>query len=133
MRYLGLDLGSKRIGVSISVGRFAVPVEIILHDQGWIARVVELVAEYGVDEVIVGFPIGLHGGATRTTEQLGGLVGELRARLGVPVVEVDERLSSKQVERQLSRAGYSTRVQRGRIDDLAAAEILQRYLDRTSS
>jgi putative Holliday junction resolvase len=57
---------------------------------------------------------------------------ELKSVADLPVVEVDERFSSRSAERALTELGVSSRDQRGRIDDLAAADILQRYLDMES-
>lgn len=130
-RYLGLDYGTKRIGVAISdgLGLTARPLEVVTRDElaDYLRHLVE---EYPVEGVVVGLPTGLAGhegdsaiGARRLAED----VGEL---LGVPVDLVDERFTSRMAEKSLLEAGMKRRRRKETVDKVAAAIILQTFLDR---
>ena len=131
MRLIGLDPGLRRIGVALSVGSVALPLAVVERSNGWIERIRGIVAEYSVDLIAVGVPLALGGSTTESTLMARQFIDELTAGIALPVVEVDERFSSLAAERALSASGVSTRKQRGKVDDLAAADILQRYLDRS--
>jgi putative Holliday junction resolvase len=129
MRVAGFDPGERRIGIAISVGEASFPLEVVERRNGWLGRVRQLLDEYGVDRLVVGVPLSLDGGETESTRMARRFISELKGVVDLPIEEVDERFSSRSVERALTEAGVSTRDQRGRVDDLAAADILQRYLD----
>lgn len=130
MRLAGFDPGERRVGIAISVGNASFPLEVVERIDGWLDRVRQLIDEYGVEKLVVGVPLSLDGGETESTRMAHRFIDELKGVFALPVEEVDERFSSRGVERALSAAGVSMRSQRGRVDDLAAADILQRYLDR---
>jgi putative Holliday junction resolvase len=130
MRVLGCDPGERRIGLAISVGTSALPLSVIERSDGWVEAIRAAVDHYGVELMVVGVPLALSGSMTASTTMARNFIAEVTAAIKVPVVEMDERFSSRAAERSLSAAGVSMRRQRGRIDDLAAADILQRYLDR---
>ncbi|MCI2975981.1 MAG: Holliday junction resolvase RuvX [Ferrimicrobium sp.] len=130
MRVLGCDPGERRIGLAISVGTSALPLSVIERSDGWVEAIRAAVDHYGVELMVVGVPFALSGSMTASTTMARTFIAEVTAAIKVPVVEMDERFSSRAAERSLSAAGVSMRRQRGRIDDLAAADILQRYLDR---
>ena len=135
MRALGLDLGTKRIGVAVSdsEGLLATPIEVIVRrkdaHQDHLA-VVELVKEWEVNIVVVGMPYSLDGQegpmAQKTLEE----VKSLSDILPVPVVTYDERLTTVTAERSLREQGVSSKEGRKVIDQLAAAVLLQAWLDK---
>lgn len=129
-RRLGLDLGTKRIGVALGVGRLALPLAVIPVGPRWVAEVLGLAEAHGASQLVVGWPLGMAGAPTALTRRIEAMVTELSRATKIPVARVDERLSTRAVERRLAEAGVSSRARRGRLDDLAAAEILQRWLDR---
>ena len=132
---LGLDLGTKRIGVAVSdsEGLLATPIEVIFRQkdarQDYLA-VVELVKEWEVNVVVVGMPYSLDGQegpmAQKTLEE----VKSLSDILPVPVVTYDERLTTVTAERSLREQGVSSKEGRKVIDQLAAAVLLQAWLDK---
>ena len=135
VRALGLDLGTKRIGVAVSdsEGLLATPIEVIFRQKD--ARkdylaVVELVKEWEVNIVVVGMPYSLEGQegpmAQKTLEE----VKSLSDILPVPVVTYDERLTTVTAERSLREQGVSSKEGRKVIDQLAAAVLLQAWLDK---
>ena len=135
VRALGLDLGTKRIGVAVSdsEGLLATPIEVIFRQkdarQDYLA-VVELVKEWEVNVVVVGMPYSLDGQegpmAQKTLEE----VKSLSDILPVPVVTYDERLTTVTAERSLREQGVSSKEGRKVIDQLAAAGLLQAWLDK---
>jgi putative Holliday junction resolvase len=136
---LGVDVGKARIGVSRSDpgGSLALPVETVRRatDGGDLSRLCALVAEYEAVEVIVGLPLSLSGGRTRSTDDAVEFGARLAARLGtgVGVRLVDERLSTVSAQSALHEAGRSTKGSRSVIDQAAAAIILQHALDSERS
>ena len=134
MRILGLDLGDRRIGVALSdpSAWLATPLTVLRcsNRESEIAAIDELVRKHQVDRVVVGFPRSLDGAVGPQARRVERYVFHIRARLQVPVILWDERLSTAQAERMIHESGR--RVQRERIDSAAAAVILQSYLDAQS-
>ena len=129
---LGLDYGRRRIGVAAgeTETRLAHPVEVIdRQTTDAIARIVELVAQRSVIEVVVGEPLSLSGAAGPSAEEAEEFAVRLREALDVPVVRHDERLTTVEAQRSLRSAGLSTRRSRDRVDAIAAQVMLQGYLD----
>jgi len=133
-RVLALDLGARRIGVALSD-----PGGVIAQPHGVIERrglretlehVAALVAAHGVARVVVGEPLTLAGHAGRQAAAAARFVRALQARVPVPVERVDERLSTAAAERALLAGGASRARRRATRDAVAAALILQTYLDR---
>ncbi|HVM90638.1 MAG TPA: Holliday junction resolvase RuvX [Verrucomicrobiae bacterium] len=129
MRIIGLDYGSARIGVALGddVTRVATPWSVIANEsfEDVLLRLHELTSREGVERIVVGIPRPLADQA-RETEQA-KLIRDFISRLkmdGFDVVEADETLTSKVAADQVKQMGG-----RGKRDDLAAAAILQNYLD----
>lgn len=130
MRVLALDPGLRRTGVALSdeLGLFAHPREAIhaLDLQAVAAAVSRLVESEGVGEVIVGMPLHLSGAESDQSREVRRLVALLRRHLSVPVLEWDERLSTREAARAVK--GRRAR-ERGDLDSAAATLILQSVLD----
>lgn len=129
MRYLALDVGDERIGVAVSdeEGQLARPLTIIRRAAGpsSFERLAQMIAELGVKVIIVGMPLledGTSGKQVRSTE---AYVAGLRRYVDVPIIFYDER-NTTAMARSLAR---ETPRKRKHIDDVAAAVILQDYLD----
>lgn len=135
MRALGVDLGSKRIGLATSdlSGTIASPLSTIVRsssvriDHASIARIVR---DEEVDIVVVGLPITMSGkigpaavAAQREAEALGTVID-------VPVILFDERMTTVAADRALKEANISASRRRGYVDRVAAAVMLQSWLDR---
>ena len=135
MRKMGLDVGDKTVGVAVSdeLGIAANPVTVIKRteslkkDIGEIRRIVE---EYKIRLIVVGMPLMLNGTVGIQAQKVESFVEALKRRVNVPVVTCDERLTTAEVERMLIAADQSRAKRREVIDKLAAAVILQSYLDR---
>jgi putative holliday junction resolvase len=133
---LGIDVGTVRIGIARSdpAGTLAVPVETVARGRGDLDRIAALVAEVEAVEVIVGLPISLSGEEGSAAAKAREFAHSLAARLSpVPIRLVDERLSTVGAQRNFHDQGMSIRRTRGRIDQAAAAIILQSALDAERS
>ncbi len=137
-RVIGVDLGSRRIGVAASddAQRLAVPVTRVdrrgdlAADRRALAR---LVAEYEAVGMVVGLPRSLSGALGPAARAATDEIDELRAVVGVAVDTVDERLTTVTASSGLRQAGRKAGGQRAVIDQAAAAELLQTWLDRRRS
>jgi putative Holliday junction resolvase len=133
MRVLGLDVGSKTIGVAVSdeLGLMA-HARATLRRAGTARDVAAVAAELqreGADRIVVGLPLTLEGEIGPRARRVLVLVEALRARLGVPVETWDERFSTAAVERALIDSGMRRARRKEVIDQEAAAFILQGWLD----
>lgn len=138
MRAIGLDLGSVRIGVAISdsEGALALPSTTLERAGSWHedhSRIARLVVENEAEVVVIGMPLSMDGGtgpaARRTRKEL----AQLKRSLPVPVEVYDERLSTVAANRSLQSAGLSVARSRQHVDEVAAAVILQAWLDHRLS
>ena len=134
MRVLGMDIGSKRIGVAVSdeLGLTAQGVRTILRKdlESDLEEITGLVRLYTVEEIVVGVPYNMDGSEGPAALAVREMMDRLAARVTVPVQEWDERLSTVAAERALLEADLSRAKRRKVIDKVAAVLILQGYLDR---
>jgi putative holliday junction resolvase len=143
MRIVGLDIGTRRIGVAISdaSGVLARPVTTLMTgalDTRSLELVVQEIDRLGMEDdliegVVVGLPRRLDGSANDMTMQVEAFVAQLRARLAVPIALQDERLTSREAESRLAVREKDWRARKAKIDSMAAAIILQDYLDSRPS
>lgn len=130
-RVLGLDVGARRIGLAVSdeLGILATPhgsIQRRSFDED-IAAILALVRDLNVERIVVGLPIGLRGQTTEQTRRVQRFAERLARRMPVPVDLWDERETSWAAEQIVGRTPEVRRG--GRIDAVAAAIILQSYLD----
>ena len=133
MRVVALDIGDKRIGVAVSdpAGSVAMPLVVldtreVLADGRPLTRVVE---DYEPSVVVVGLPLSMDGTEGPQARHVRALTQRLARFLPVSVTFVDERLSSAEARKRMSEAGTTERRMRGSVDMVAAAILLQGYLD----
>ena len=137
MRWMGLDFGSKTVGVAVSdpLGLTAQPVEIVWRKsenklRQTLARIEELIREYRVTELVLGFPKNMNNTLRERAAKSLEFKEMLERRTGLPVVMWDERLTTVEANRAMIE-GKVRREERGRyVDAIAAVLILQGYLDR---
>ncbi len=133
MRVMGLDVGERRIGVALSdpTSAIASPLEVVMvtDDEAAYAAIARLTSQHQVDQVVVGMPYSLSGAAGPAAEKVQEFVAELSRRLSVKVVTWDERLSTMAADRSMRETGVSRRKRDSLRDAIAAALILQGYLD----
>ncbi len=131
MRTLALDWGTVRIGAAVSDpdGKIAFPLDKFIESKNGVAEIKKIVDELEVEKILLGQPKNLSGGDTQTTD----LVEKFRQDLGLevpcPIEYIDERFSSVGAAKTLGNQGLKEKSQRGLVDNLAAQQLLQSYLD----
>lgn len=133
MRILGLDYGSKRIGVALcdELGITAQGLTTLVR-KNWrkdLEAIAELVKMYDVEMIVIGYPLRLNGTRSTQCEKIDRFATLLEAACSVPVVKYDEAFSTQCAEEILSQARVRSHRRRRVIDKLAASIILQGYLD----
>jgi putative holliday junction resolvase len=136
-RLLGVDLGSRRIGVAVTDSGQTVATGVTALTRSGDRAVdhralAALVSEYGAVGVVVGLPISLAGHAGPAAQGVLDEVAEIRASVGVEVATEDERLTTRQAAGALRAGGRRRRDQRHVIDQSAAAVFLQTWVERRS-
>ena len=136
MRILGLDYGSKTVGAAVSdpLGFTAQGVEIIRRKsenkmRQTLARIEELIAQYQVEEIVLGLPKNMNNTLGDRAEKSLELKETLERRTGLPVVMWDERLTTVSANRVLMETGVRRENRKEHVDEIAAVFILQGYLD----
>ena len=134
MRYLALDLGNRRIGMATGgdEGVPVVPVGYLERNtlRQDLDRVLAEAGERHAGAIVVGMPYSLSGDSGPQAKLAEGFVRELRKRTDLPVHTVDERYSSVEAEGLLRESGAQPALRKGDVDSVAAALILERFLDR---
>lgn len=129
---LGLDLGERRIGVAISdeMGLIASPLTMVPR-QGPVSKDVRaLIDRYGIVRVVVGLPVGLSGREGPQAAVIRSYAEHLREELSVPMDYWDERLTTSIAQQHLIAGGVRRDKRKQQVDAMAAAVMLQGYLDR---
>ncbi|MCE5258918.1 MAG: Holliday junction resolvase RuvX [Chloroflexi bacterium] len=132
--YLALDVGDERIGVALSDanGTLARPLEIILRSRGSSSflRICKIINQYQVERIIVGWPLLLDGSEGKQTLSVSAYLRGLKTYTELPIVLWDERLSTREADDIMQANDLSKHAQKRRRDAVAAAVILQQYLDQ---
>ena len=135
-RVLGIDYGERRIGLAISdpMGIIAKSLKIIDRKitPDYISEILNIAATQDVHRIVVGLPLTLKGEHSFQTKVVQDFIDTLRQTGIISVVHIDERLSSVAAIRSLQEQGVKTGHEKGRVDETAAAIILQEYLDSES-
>lgn len=139
MRIMGLDFGSKTVGVAISDPLFltAQGIEIVRRKSAnklrqTLARIEELIAEYEVGKIVLGFPKNMNNTEGDRCEKTLEFKEMLEKRAGLEVVLWDERLTTLEADRTMMEGGIRRENRKDYVDKLAAVFILQGYLDYLS-
>ncbi len=133
MRYMGLDLGTKTLGISLSNGIIASVYGTLRHNEEYdrIANEVkDLAIEKKVDVIVLGFPKNMNNTIGERAEITLKFKEKLEELTKLPVVMEDERLTSKVANDVLINADTSRKKRKERVDGMASVIILQSYLDR---
>lgn len=139
MRIMGLDFGSKTVGVAVSDSLFITSqgVEIIRRKEEnklrqTLARIEELITEYEVGEIVLGLPKNMNSTEGARVELTMEFKEKLERRTGLPVHMWDERLTTVAADKAMMEAGVRRENRKDYVDMIAASLILQGYLDRRS-
>ncbi len=135
MRYMGLDLGNRTVGIAFSdpMGIIATGYETYRFNEKDLQKVLEyvkmLVVERKVDRIVLGLPKNMDGSLGFQAEYVMNFKKMLEDELAIEVILVDERLTTTQVTRVMIDADLSRKKRKSQVDKLAAVVILQSYLD----
>ncbi len=117
---LSIDYGERFLGIAVRTIKTTIPIPLKVIDSKKeliVRSIQELIEEYGINQIVIGYPIGLNNSENRMTDLVNIFIQEL-TKFNIPIYKIDERLSSK-----LFNEGSKER-----IDDLSALEILESYI-----
>lgn len=134
-RVVGVDLGTKRVGVAVSdaTGTLASPYEVVPRSDDLPRRLAAIVEEVGAERVVVGLPLSLDGSVGRAAQAAIDEADALAAALPVPVETFDERLTTVTADRSMMARKMKADARRRVVDKVAAAVMLQAWLDSRGS
>jgi putative Holliday junction resolvase len=131
---MGLDYGSVRIGVSVSD-----PLKIIAqgfttlrNDAECLDRIIAIIQEQSIERIIIGNPLNLKGEMSAKADEVGEFVQRLKTRTPIQIILLDERFTSVMAQRSIITMGTKKKQRqnnKGKVDEVAAAILLQSYLD----
>lgn len=131
-RLLGIDYGRARVGVAVSdeTRLISRPLSCLEMNKGFFTKLKqEIQSLLPIDAIVVGLPLNLNGQDSPMTQEVRKFAEELHKQLGIPIQLWDERLTTAQVTRTLQDAGMNRKKRAEKIDSMAAALILQSFLD----
>ncbi len=138
MRIMGLDYGSKTVGVALSDELLltAGAKEIIRRKEEnklrrTLARIEELIQEYGVEKIVLGLPVNMDQSPSERSQLCLEFKDKIERRTGIPVIMWDERLTTVEADEIMDEAGIKGRERKEYVDMIAAQVILQDYLDNS--
>jgi putative Holliday junction resolvase len=135
MRYLAIDYGMKRTGLAIcdAAETIASPVTVITGQGGLIAKIIEVIEDENIEAVVVGLPLNMDGTDSGQTKKARLFAEQLGAKKEISIDFQDERLTSFEAEQKLAGLGITRKKKKKHLDAIAAAVILQIYIDKKKS
>ncbi len=147
IKFLGIDYGTKRIGVAISddKGVLAFPKEIVLNDSNSFEKLGEIIEKENITEIVVGKSVDFSGKLNALSARIEIFISELKEKFQLPIYKQKEFLTSMEARRHQDFGGQARKsesrnqhsrvkqIKSGRVDASAAALILQRYLDKMNN
>ncbi len=131
MKYLGIDFGTKKIGLAISdsKGKVVLPLTTIPNNKNVFNYIKHLIQERQIDIIVVGLPQDVNNNFTLVTRQAQNFAKKLKKILSMPVITYNEKYTSFEAEEKLKDLGIPFKRGKKYIDQLAAVEILKDYLN----
>ena len=131
MRYLAIDYGDKRTGLAICdhAEIIASPLTVIQGQKELPKKIADIVETENVEAIVLGLPLNMDGSTGPQAELVFKFTDQLKAHLDIPIHFQDERLSSFSAKEKLSQTEFTRKKKKKRLDAIAAAEILQAFLD----
>ena len=135
MRYLAIDYGTKRTGLAIcdAAETIASPLTVLEGQKELLNRIVDIVKAEKVEAIVLGLPLNMTGSESPQTKLVLNFAEQLKDRLLIPVHLQDERLSSFGAEEKLAPADFTRGKRKKRVDAVAAAEILEAFLEQKTT
>ena len=134
MAIIGLDVGNKHIGVAMAIGTIAVPVAVIerTEEEADLERIATLTRNYETELIVVGLPRSMNGSIGAQADLVLEFAKSLSNYIDIPIDMCDERLTTVTADRLLKESGAKRKQRKENIDAMAAAVILQAYIDGMS-
>ena len=131
MRYLAVDYGEKRTGLAIcdEGETIASPLKVVEGRGGLVGKIIDAVESEMVGGIVIGLPLNMDGTEGEQAKRVLGFGERLKKHLEIPIFFHDERLSSFGAEKKLAGVGLTRKQKKTRLDAVAAAAILQSFLD----
>ena len=132
-KYIGLDLGTKTLGISLSSGIIATNYMTLRHNEDYnylVQEVKKIVLEKKIDEIVLGFPKNMNNTIGQRAQITLDFKEKLEKEIQIPVIMEDERLTSVVANNVLINADTSRKKRKMKVDGVASVIILQSYLDR---
>jgi putative Holliday junction resolvase len=131
MRYLAIDYGTKKTGLAVCDPSESIvsPLMGLVNAKDMVGTIVEIVRSENIEAIVVGMPLNMDGTQGGQAKIVIDFANELKKHTNIPVLFQDERLTSYAAEEKLAARELTRKKRRKRIDALAAAEILQAFLD----
>ena len=131
MAIIGLDVGDKHIGVAMAIGIIAVPVAVIgrTQEEQDLERIAALTQDYETELIVIGLPRSMDGSIGAQAELVLDFAKSLSNYTDIPIDMCDERLTTVTADRLLQESGAKRKQRKANIDAMAAAVILQAYID----
>ena len=121
-KYLGIDFGDQYIGVALAEERsVAIPYTVLRYTKAFWQDIVRIITDESITDIVVGWPLSMSGGSNERTSATAEFIKKMKEHTELPIYREDERLTSAAASRTVSS--------KKRVDALAAADILQSYLD----
>lgn len=135
MRYLAIDHGTKRTGLAIcdASETIASPLTVLQGPKGLLNKIAEIVKAENVEAIVLGLPLNMTGTESPQTKLVLKFAEQLKGHISVPIHFQDERLSSFGAEEKLAPADFTRGKRKKRIDAVAAAEILEAFLEQKAT
>jgi len=132
MRYLAIDYGKKRIGLALCDPSETIvsPFGVVTGRKNLLPTIAGIIEEHHVKALVIGLPVNMDGSIGPQAEIAKKFAEKISRHLDIPIHLQDERLTTFAAEQQLAPAQLSAKKQKQRIDAVAAAEILQAFLDK---
>jgi putative Holliday junction resolvase len=135
MRYLAIDYGDKHTGVAICDPEetIASPLFVIEGQKDLIRKITDIIKSENVEAVVIGLPLNMDDSQGFQAEHVFHFAEQLKAHLQIPIHFQDERLSSFAADEKLAPAEFTRKKKKKRLDAIAAAEILEAFLEQKKS
>ena len=132
MRYLAIDYGSRRTGLAICdpTETIVSPLAVIDSRKGLLEKITGFIESENVDAVVVGLPLNMDDSKGPQAQLVLKFTEQLKSKVKIPILMQDERLSSYAAEEKLAPAQFSRQKKKQRLDAIAAAEILELFLQQ---
>lgn len=131
---MGIDVGEARVGVALSdpLGLTVRPLEPVTGEgrKVKIEKIAKLVEKHAPDTIVIGFPLNMNGTKGAAARSVEKFIYCLKKVVSVPVIPIDERLTSWEAESIMESEGISSQNKKQKVDGIAAALIVQKYLER---